>query len=176
MPLTFAYGSNMDEAAMQARCPASKAIGPARLARHRFLVTSDGYATVIRDPRRTVWGVLWDLALADMPALDRYESLHTGLYAKVVQPVLTDAGPRKAIVYVARSSRPGVPRPGYMEGVLAAARAAGLPPEYLRELGAWAGEPQDAARRPKVRPTQAAPASTVRAVRAPLSQGERGLG
>lgn len=165
MPLYFAYGSNMDAAAMRGRCPASRPIGPARLARHRFIVMSEGYGTVVRDPRRTVWGVLWDLALADMPALDRYESLHTGLYAKVVQPVLTDMGPRKAVVYVARSSRPGQPRPGYMEGVLAAAREAGLPAEYLRELAVWAGEAGEAAPRPKVRPTQAAPASTVRATR-----------
>ena len=107
MPLYFAYGSNMDRAAMAGRCPASRAIGPARLARHRFLVMSEGYATVVRDPRRTVWGLLWELALPDVPALDRYESLHTGLYAKVVQPVLTERGPRQAIVYVARSARPG---------------------------------------------------------------------
>jgi hypothetical protein len=164
MPLYFAYGSNMDAQAMRARCPGSRPLGPARLARHRFIVMSEGYASVIRDPRRTVWGMLWDLALADMPALDRYESLHTGLYAKVVQPVLAEGGPRKAILYVARSARPGQPRPGYMEAVLAAAREAGLPADYVRELSVWAGEPQEAIR-PKVRPTQAAPASTVRATR-----------
>ncbi|HYF53992.1 MAG TPA: gamma-glutamylcyclotransferase [Salinarimonas sp.] len=161
MPLYFAYGSNMDQAAMRARCPASRAVGTARLPRHRFLVMSEGYGTVARDPRRTVWGVLWELALADMPALDRYESLHTGLYAKIVQPVVTERGPRQAILYVARSTRPGAPRPGYMEGVLAAAREAGLPADYLRELAALAGEAAGEPARPKVRPLHAAPASTV---------------
>jgi hypothetical protein len=165
MPLCFAYGSNMDPAGMAARCPHARAIGLARLARHRFLVMSEGYATVIRDPRRSVWGLLWDVPLADMPALDRYESLHTGLYAKVVQPVLTGQGPRKAVLYVARCSRPGQPRPGYMGIVLAAARGAGLPDDYLRELAAWAGEAPDETARPKVRPRAAAPASTVRAGR-----------
>ena len=165
MPLYFAYGSNMDAAAMAARCPASKPLGPARLVRHRFAIMSEGYATVVRDPRRTVWGLLWDLALADMPALDRYESLHTGLYAKIVQPVLAEQGPRKAILYVARSTQPGVPRPGYMGPVLAAAREIGLPAEYIRELAVHAGEGGSDATRPKVRPTQAAPGSTVRATR-----------
>ena len=50
MPLYFAYGSNMDEAAMRARCPKSRAVGLARLARHRFALMADGYATVVRDP------------------------------------------------------------------------------------------------------------------------------
>ena len=111
MPLYFAYGSNMDRVAMAARCPRSKPIGLARLPRHRFLITTDGYASVLRDPRRTVHGVLWDLALADVPALDRYESLHTGLYTKIVQPVVTPAGPRRALVYVGRSAVPGKPKP-----------------------------------------------------------------
>ena len=134
MPLYFAYGSNMDAAAMRARCPASRAVGLARLARHRFVVTRDGYASVLQDPRRQVWGMLWDLSLGDVPLLDRYESLGTGLYAKITQSVLTPQGPRRALVYVGRSRERGQPRPGYMEGVVEAARAAGLPPEYLREL------------------------------------------
>ncbi len=134
MPLYFAYGSNMDRAAMAKRCPASRAIGLGRLPRHRFLISSDGYATVVRDPRRTVHGVVWDLALSDIPALDRYESLSTGLYTKISQPVVLDGGAKRALVYVGRSSRAGKPKPGYLDGVLAAARDWGLPAEYLYEL------------------------------------------
>jgi hypothetical protein len=162
MPLYFAYGSNMDRAAMAGRCPASKPLGLARLARHRLLVTREGYASVLRDPRRTVWGMLWDLALADIPALDRYESVASRLYAKLTLPVLTDAGPRRALIYVARSTAPGLPRPGYLEAILAAAAEAGLPPAYLKELAALL--PPSAARQaaapaeaPKVRPRWTSP-------------------
>ena len=144
MPLYFAYGSNMDRAAMAVRCPLAKPLGLARLPRHRFLITSDGYASVVRDPRRTVHGVLWDLALSDMPSLDRYESLHTGLYTKISQPVVTPGGARRALVYVGRSARKGTPKPGYLEGVLAAARDWSLPSDYLYEMAH--GEP--APRRP----------------------------
>ncbi|MFZ4531836.1 MAG: gamma-glutamylcyclotransferase family protein [Alsobacter sp.] len=139
MPLYFAYGSNMDRAAMAVRCPQAKPLGLARLPRHRFLITSDGYASVVRDPRRTVHGVLWDLALSDMPSLDRYESLHTGLYTKISQPVVTPGGARRALVYVGRSARKGTPKPGYLEGVLAAARDWGLPVDYVYEMAL--GEP-----------------------------------
>lgn len=142
MPLCFAYGSNMDVAAMGSRCPASKPSGLARLPRNRLVIMREGYASVVRDPRRTVWGLLWDLALADVPALDRYEGVAGGLYAKAALPVLTDKGPRRALVYVGRGSGPGLPRPGYMEAVLDAARAAGLPPTYLRELETLAPGPR----------------------------------
>jgi AIG2-like family len=162
MPLYFAYGSNMDRAAMAGRCPASRPLGLARLPRHRFFIAREGYASVARDPRRTVWGLLWDLSLADVPALDRYESLASRLYAKVTQPVLTRSGPRRALIYVARSTAPGPPRPGYLQAVVAAAAEAGLPPAYLKELAAYlppsaarpAAEPGDAA---KIRPRWASP-------------------
>ncbi|RYE82539.1 MAG: gamma-glutamylcyclotransferase, partial [Hyphomicrobiales bacterium] len=36
MPLYFAYGANMDIAAMRERCPRSTPLGLARLPRHRF--------------------------------------------------------------------------------------------------------------------------------------------
>jgi hypothetical protein len=161
MPLYFAYGSNMDRAAMAGRCPASKPLGAARLPRHRLFVTREGYASIARDPRRTVWGILWDLALSDVPALDRYESLASRLYAKVAQPVLTRSGPRRAFLYVARSTAPGLPRPGYFEAVVAAAEQAGLPQAYLKELAAHlppsAVRPAGGGATPKVRPRWATP-------------------
>jgi hypothetical protein len=163
MPLYFAYGSNMDLAAMSARCPQSRALGPARLMRHRFFISRDGYASVTHDPQRVVWGFLWDLALADVPALDRYESLGTGLYAKVIQPVLTERGPRQAMVYVGRSADPGPPKPGYLEGVVAAAVQAGLPESYIREIQAalskagFSPETAPVPAEPQVRPRWSVP-------------------
>ena len=137
MPLYFAYGANMDAAAMALRCPTSHRVGRGRLPRHRFIVMREGYASVVRDPARTVWGVLWDLAPDDIPALDRYEGVAGGLYAKAALPVTTGAGVKRALIYLGRSTAPGRPRPGYLDAVLAAGRAAQLPPAYLREIGGW---------------------------------------
>ena len=108
----------------------------ARLPRHRLVIMREGYASVMRDPRRNVWGVLWELALADVPALDRYEGVAGGLYAKVQQSVLWGSKPRRALVYVGRNAGPGLPRPSYLEAVLAAAERAGLPDGYRREMDA----------------------------------------
>ncbi len=123
---------------------------------------------MVRDPHRVVWGMVWDLALADVPALDRYESLSTGLYTKVVQPVLTVKGPRRAVVYIGRSAKPGTPLPGYMEGVVEAATHAGLPEDYIRSLSTWLPKMKSsapAAQQPKVRPLWSAPSGTFRKAR-----------
>ena len=142
MPLYFAYGSNMDAAAMAARCPDSRPLGLARLDRHRFLVMRAGYASVRPDPAGAVWGLLWDLAAADEPALDRYEEVDAGLYDKAWRTVTAEAGMVRALVYVGRDAEPGTPQPGYGVAVLAAAEAAGVPAAYLEELrGRLAGAP-----------------------------------
>ena len=60
-----------------------------------------GYASVLRDPRASVHGVLWDLALSDVPALDRFEDVGRGLIQKVAQPVLREAaGAVSALIYI----------------------------------------------------------------------------
>ncbi len=141
MPLYFAYGSNMSADAMRRRCPRAKPLGVARLERHRLAVMREGWLTAARDPRSAVHGVLWDLALSDMPALDRYEGVAQGLYAKVAQPVVTPGGAKRALVYFGANSGPGVPRADYLAEIVAAARVWPLPAEGIAALEAilqWA--------------------------------------
>lgn len=163
MPLHFAYGSNMDRAAMAARCPASRPLGLARLERHRLVLMREGYVSVLRDGRRAVHGLLWDVAMADVPALDRYEEVAGGLYVKRHLPVTTERGPRGALVYLGTNAGPGAPRPGHLEAVLAAARSIGLPASALADiaaLGPTGGGAREAApvvERPAVRPTRRTP-------------------
>jgi Gamma-glutamyl cyclotransferase, AIG2-like len=134
MPLYFAYGSNMDVNAMARRCPRSKALGLARLERHRLAVMREGWLTAARNPSSAVHGVLWDLALSDIAALDRHESLSQGIYTKETQPVIAERGPKRAIIYFGANSGPGVLRPAYFAEVVAAARSWPLPGEGLEAL------------------------------------------
>jgi hypothetical protein len=120
--------------AMARRCPRSKALGLARLERHRLAVMRDGWLTVIRDTRSAVHGVLWDLALSDVAALDRHEALPQGLYTKETQPIIAERGPKRAIVYFGTNAGPGVPRPAYIAEVLAAAKSWPLPAEGVAAL------------------------------------------
>jgi hypothetical protein len=124
----------MDVDAMARRCPRSKALGLARLERHRLAVMREGWLTAVREPRSAVHGVLWNLALSDIAALDRYEGLSQGLYAKLTQPVIAERGPKQAIVYFGANAGPGAVRPDYIAEVLAAARSWPLPEEGLAAL------------------------------------------
>ena len=134
MPLYFAYGSNMNVDAMARRCPRSKALGLARLERHRLAIMREGWLTAVRDSHSAVHGVLWSLALSDIASLDRHESLSQGLYTKLTQPVIAEGSPKRAIVYLGANSGPGVLRPAYIAEVLAAARSWPLPPQSLEAL------------------------------------------
>jgi gamma-glutamylcyclotransferase (GGCT)/AIG2-like uncharacterized protein YtfP len=134
MPLVFAYGSNMDRAAMAKHCPASLPLGPARLMRHRFVILPQGYASIVADPACIMHGVLWSIDLADMRSLDRYENVAAGLYRKAIHPVLkSGGGTARALVYVGRGEG-GRPALSYMENVIAAARSWGLPASHIRDL------------------------------------------
>ncbi len=140
MPLYFAYGANMDPNAMRQRAPNSRVLGRARLARHKFFIMKSGYASVRRDPHADVHGVLFDLALSDVPALDRYEEVGRGLYTKVVQPVLREgAAATRALVYVGATAEEGKPAPSYLDAILAGAKENGLPENYIAFLASFGG-------------------------------------
>ncbi len=134
MPLYFAYGANMDIAAMRHRCPASTPVGPARLQGHRLFIMGEGWASVAPCRGAIVHGLLWNLAFADIHALDRFEDVEGGRYARVVRPVSKPVGAVRAMVYVGRTTVEGAAQPGYMESVIASARLVGLPPSYIDVL------------------------------------------
>ncbi|MGO8739201.1 gamma-glutamylcyclotransferase family protein [Rhodoblastus sp.] len=142
MPLYFAYGSNMDAAAMARRCARARLLGRAVLPRHRFALMPDGFATVLRDPAANVAGVLWEVSFGDLAVLDRYEGVAQGAYVKISTPVLREgAAPVRALVYVgAAQTGAGRAPPDYIEKIVAAARAQGFAPDYVDFLRRVGGE------------------------------------
>jgi hypothetical protein len=137
MTLYFAYGSNMNRAAMARRCPGARAIGPATLEGYKFFVGSDGWGSVKPKRGERVHGVLWQLMPRDIAALHAYELLHRGLYDVRHLPVRSGAHRRTAMIYVLRRRAPGKPKPGYVEMIAAAARAWKLPERYIRSVERW---------------------------------------
>jgi cation transport regulator ChaC len=133
----FAYGSNMSRTHMARRCPGAVPIGPARLQGWRFIVTLDGFASIVPAPGAVVHGVLWRLSARDLAALNAYESLDSGLYVRRTFPVRVGGRIVAAMAYVGRESKPGKPRPGYQRVLVAAAREWRLPEAYVRSLERW---------------------------------------
>jgi gamma-glutamylcyclotransferase (GGCT)/AIG2-like uncharacterized protein YtfP len=160
MPLYFAYGANMDVEDMARRCPRSQLLGVARLMRHRLAITREGWLTATRDARGRVHGVLWDLALADVSALDRFEQLGDGLYVKTTQAVIAGSGPKRALVYFGANAGPGRADGDYIRAVIASARHWRLPEDGLAALEGFArvaGAAGEGHAAPRVRPRFATP-------------------
>jgi hypothetical protein len=137
MTVHFAYGSNMSRALMRAHAPDAQPIGLARLGGYRFIITRDGYASVLPAPGEMVHGVLWRLTPRDVATLNAYESIDSGLYRLAMLPVWRGTHREAALVYLARERGEGRPRPGYLDAVIAAARDWDLPESYIRSLQRW---------------------------------------
>lgn len=131
----FAYGSNLCAAQMARRCPQAREGELVILPGWRFIINQRGVATLVPDAAQQVWGLVWHLTSACEEALDRYEGVAGGFYRKDE----IEVGGGVVLVYLAAEKRPGQPRTGYLEGILAACIARGIEPTYRASLEGWAG-------------------------------------
>jgi gamma-glutamylcyclotransferase (GGCT)/AIG2-like uncharacterized protein YtfP len=143
----FAYGANMERAAMRMRCVAATPLGPAVLRGWRYII-AQGYGSVARASGACVHGVLWRLTPRDLAALNAFESLESGLYRRAMLTVENGARRVRALVYIARQGGRPRPMPGYQERLVAAAQDWALPARYVAELarlapGYRAGRPAE---------------------------------
>ncbi|WP_369407865.1 gamma-glutamylcyclotransferase family protein [Roseomonas rosulenta] len=129
----LAYGSNLCAVQMAQRCPQAVPGEVVSLSGWRFVINRRGVATLLRDEVATAYGLIWHLTEACERALDRYEGVAKDIYRKE----MIEAGGGPALVYLAGEQRPGQPRPGYLEGILAAAARLGLPETCREDLAAW---------------------------------------
>ena len=134
MTLYFAYGSNMNRAAMRRRCPDARAVGPATLAGYGFFIGINGWGSVKPSAGDDVHGVLWRLTARDVAALHAYELLHQGLYDVRHLPVRSGGSCVRAMIYQLRRRAPGRAKPGYVEMIAASAHAWNLPEPYVKSV------------------------------------------
>ena len=137
MTLHFAYGSNMSVRDMRARCPGATPLGTSTLAGWRFFINPDGYGSIGPRAGGIVHGVVWRMGTRDIAAINAYENVAGGLYVRRMLPVLREGGRETVLVYIARRCGEGVPRPGYIELVVEAARDWKLPERYSASLRRW---------------------------------------
>jgi Gamma-glutamyl cyclotransferase, AIG2-like len=133
----FAYGSNLDRAAMKRRCPAARALGTATLEGYSFFIGVGGWGSVKPSAGGRVHGVLWALTPRDVAALHAYELLHAGLYDVRHLSVRAGTWLMPAMVYLLRRGKAGQAKPGYIELIAAAARDWKLPEAYIRSVERW---------------------------------------
>lgn len=139
--LTFAYGSNMPRSRIQARCPSARALGAAELCSHKLQwhkLSRDGSGKcdiVASDsPGTSVFGVLYEIANEDKPALDRAEGKGAG-YEEIEIDVLCGQETVRAKAYRATNIDPALkPYTWYRALVIAGAKEHGLPAPYIANL------------------------------------------
>jgi len=104
---------------------------------HAFRINACGVATVLRSRGAEVHGALWRVSDTHLQALDEFEGVDLGLYLRQRREVQFERGAVEVHIYFATDPRPGTPRPGYFETIIAAAEDLELPPAYLDELRQW---------------------------------------
>lgn len=93
---------------------------------------------MVSDARGEVHGVVWAITQSDERALDRYEDVKEGVYAKRRVDVTLGSGAKvRAQAYVAADRVPGRSRGGYLPRIIAAAKRWNLPEVYVAELRTW---------------------------------------
>jgi len=134
----FAYGSNMYTEQMTERCPGHSFEGKAVLAGKRFIINSNGVATIAPEKSSHVWGIVWMITDADERELDRREGVRMDIYRRAFVQVSLEGGePVTALTYIATDTTTGPPRAGYMERIVEGAQSHVLPEEYSNELKSW---------------------------------------
>lgn len=137
--LVFAYGSNLDEAQMRARCPTARREARATLRGHALIFGgfsrrwNGGVASVRPARGAEVAGLLYALDDDALRILDRFEG-HPFAYERVVRHVVDEHGQRRrAQVYQQPSDgfAPSRPSPEYLAVIARAYRRLGFDPHSL---------------------------------------------
>ncbi len=138
----FAYGSNMSSKRLRARTESARALGVYTLPGfslrfHKVGKDGSGKCDAFHtgDDADRVVGVLYDLDSADEAPLDRIEGLGWGYRKEQVRVHGRQGSVESAFTYCAiRIDASLRPYSWYREHVLAGAREAGLPEDYVADL------------------------------------------
>ena len=132
--LYFAYGSNLDPAQMEHRCPGAEPAGIAVLDGWGFRIGRRGFATIVPAEDAATWGGLWTVTAAHLASLDRFEGVASGNYRRETFTVRREGAEVDAVVYVEDFVGPGAPTSAYLGRILAGAQWFGLPESYRATL------------------------------------------
>ena len=141
----LAYGSNLNIAQMQFRCPGAVVAGTAVIPDYELLFKGSltgAYLTIEPKQGSHVPVGVWEVSLADELKLDRYEGFPNFYYKKEMRIPVKDIRTGKtwrcdAFVYIMHEDRKlGVPTSFYMRTCIEGYRDFGFDPDFL--LAAYA--------------------------------------
>lgn len=139
----FSYGSNMSINRLRDRVPSATKIGTGTLKEHKLkfhkVSNQDGSAKCDAEktgnPDHIIYGVVYQIAAAEKPELDKIEGLGYGYDQKNVSIELQDGTIIAAFTYFATNIDSSLkPFDWYKKHVLRGARENDLPEEYIQKI------------------------------------------
>src|SRR5438552_4033530 len=95
---------------MKKRCPSYREIGIGVLRDYRWIISTRGYANIVKSKSDRVEGVVYKITESDERNLDRYEGVQSGAYAKEIMAVEIDSRSRDCLVYLDPFNDEGKPK------------------------------------------------------------------
>ena len=129
----FAYGSNMCIRQMNERCPNNSKIGIGQLSGYRWIISTRGYANVVKSSNDDVWGVIFKISIQDEAKLDGYEGVSTKCYLKENLDILIDRRIKNCLTYVDPITEIGIPSYTYSNTINEGILDSKLPEEYVEK-------------------------------------------
>lgn len=129
----FAYGSNMCIRQMNDRCPNNSKIGIGQLSGYRWIISTRGYANVVKSSNDDVWGVIYEISIQDEAKLDGYEGVSTKCYLKENLDILIDRRIKNCLTYVDPITEIGIPSYTYSNTINEGILDSKLPEEYVEK-------------------------------------------
>jgi len=133
--LHFAYGSNLSFAQMDSRCPDNTQMGIGTLHGYRWIISSRGYANVVKSDSDYVMGRIYKINKRDEDRLDKKEGYNSipSCYDKEILPIIADGVSCDCFVYVDPVIQEGPPKNEYIDKINAGLVDSKFPDEYVEK-------------------------------------------
>ena len=117
--LYFAYGSNLSFAQMDSRCPDNTQMGIGTLHGYRWIISSRGYANVVKSDSDYVMGRIYKINKRDEDNLDEKEGYNSvpSCYDKETLSIIADDVSCNCFVYVDPVIQEGPPKNEYIDRI-----------------------------------------------------------
>ncbi len=117
MKLYFAYGSNLWLKQIKERCPDHRIIGIGILKGYRWIISTRGYANIVKSDPDEVHGVIYEISDSDERTLDIKEGVLSGDYRKELMTIGIDGKSIECLVYVDPTEEEGMPKQEYIDRI-----------------------------------------------------------
>ena len=132
MKFYFAYGSNMWIKQMQTRCPNHRLVGGGVLRGYRWIISSRGYANIVKSSQSEVMGTVYEISELDENNLDQFEGVDRGSYLKETLNIEFNSSYHTCLVYIDPIEGEGEPKSEYIKRINMGIEDARLPHSYVQ--------------------------------------------